>query len=180
MKFFFLLAAISICAHTVAFSQIEFEEPKEEIQDRNPPISSVYLDLLGNAYTYSLNYDYIGKENIGFRFGITPYFDLRDSDDLPPDQRNDKFSQSFLLVGMGNYYFGDGVHRLETGLGAVLSVNDQNIRPGLPDYPALTGTVGYRILPNRENITIRIAFTPILSKNKFYPHFGFSFGYIFN
>ncbi len=180
MKFFYLLAAISLCVHPMALSQIKFEEPKKEIPDRKPPISSVYLDLLGNAYTYSLNYDYIGKENIGFRFGITPYFDTRDPDELPNDQRNDEFSQSFLLVGMGNYYFGDGVHRLETGLGVVLSINDRNIRPGLPDYPALTGTVGYRILPNKENITIRIAFTPILSGNKFYPHFGFSFGYIFN
>ncbi len=170
----FLLLGTTVCAQTI------FEPVTKEIPNRELPISSFYIDLLGNAYTYSLNFDYIGKGNIGFRAGITPYFDMRTDDDNGFfRQQDDRNSQSFLLIGMGNYYLGNGTHRLETGIGFVFSINADYIRPGLPDYPALTGTIGYRMLPNKENIMTRLAFTPILSGGKFFPHFGFSIGYMF-
>lgn len=174
------IAGILLLVGTSAFAQIKFEPVKKVIPKRELPISSLYIDLLGNAYTYSLNFDYIGKSNLGFRAGITPYFDISTDDDNGFfRQQDDRYSQSFLLIGMGNYFLGKGVHKLETGIGFVFSVNADNIRPGLPDYPALTGTIGYRLLPNKENIMTRLAFTPILSGGKFFPHFGFSIGYIF-
>ena len=175
-----LTISIFFLFSSFCFGQISFEPQQKEIPDREPPISSVYLDLLGNAYSYSLNFDYIGKNKMGFRIGITPYFNTgKDSNRPPQSSYDDEFSQSFLLTGMLNYYFGKDAHRLETGAGIVASVNDMNIRPGLPTYPSFTGTIGYRLLPNKEDIMIRVAFTPILSGDKFFPHFGFSIGYIF-
>jgi len=175
-----IISIISGGVQGTAYSQIVFEH-EEEKKERALPIHSLYLDIFGNAYSYSLNYEVINKHNLGFRVGITPYFDfVINEEELPNNNyRNDRFSQSFLLIGMINYYFGTGLHRLETGLGMVFSVNDRNIRPGLPSYPAMTGTIGYRIIPYKEDITLRIAFTPILSGDKLYPHIGFSIGYIF-
>lgn len=177
MKLVLIAISILFGIQTAAYSQIVFE-PKKEKKERALPVHSLYLDIFGNAYSYSLNYDVINKHNLGFRVGITPYFDFVINEEELPNN-NDESSQSFLLIGMGNYYIGTGLHRLETGLGMVFSVNDRNIRPGLPSYPAMTGTIGYRIIPYKENITLRLAFTPILSGDKIYPHIGFSIGYIF-
>lgn len=177
MKVGLIIISILFSIQTAVYSQVLFE-PKEEKKERALPVHSLYLDIFGNAYSYSLNYDFINQHNLGFRFGIAPYFDFAISEEEVRN-KNDRFSQSFLLIGMGNYYIGTGLHRLETGLGMVFSVNDRNIRPGLPSYPALTGTIGYRIIPYEENITLRLAFTPILSGDKLYPHIGFSIGFIF-
>ncbi len=179
MRSGWLIACFILGFNLHAFSQIIFEEPPEEVSPREAPISSIYGEIFGNAYSLSLNYDYIGKKNVGFRVGITPIFLFDPANDKNQIEYDDTYSQSFQLLIMANYFIGKSTNRLELGAGFVFGFNDNNVDLGVPAYPAFSGTVGYRLLPNQENITIKLAFTPIFSGDEFFPRFGFSLGYIF-
>ncbi|MEX0723978.1 MAG: hypothetical protein WD357_03245 [Gracilimonas sp.] len=157
-----------------------FDEPESsEISPRPLPVSSIYGELLGNGYSFSLNYDYIHKSNAGIRVGITPIFLFDNTDNRDPSNYDDTYSQSFQLLVMGNYFIGQGSHKLEIGGGFVFGFSDNNVNLGLPSYPAFSGTVGYRLIPRKENITVKIAFTPIFSGEEFFPRVGVSIGRLF-
>lgn len=179
MKTCWIIACIILFGNTEIFSQITFEEPPKEVPPREAPISSIYGEIFGNAHSLSINYDYIGKSNIGFRVGITPIFLLGTDNNKNRREYDDTYSQSFQLLTMANYFIGKSTHRLELGAGFVFGFTDNNVDLGLPAYPAFSGTVGYRLLPNQDNITVKLAFTPIFSGDEFFPRLGFSLGYIF-
>lgn len=150
-----------------------------DVPDRSLPVSSIYGELLGNGYSFSLNYDYIHRSNAGIRVGITPIFLFSNTDSRDPSNYDDTYSQSFQLLVMGNYFIGQGSHKIEIGGGFVFGFTDNNVDLGLPSYPAFSGTIGYRLIPKTENITLKIAFTPIFSGSEFYPRIGISIGRLF-
>ena len=162
------------------FAQGIFDDTNSpDVPDRSLPVSSIYGELLGNGYSFSLNYDYIHRGNAGIRVGITPLFLSSNTDSRDPSNYDDTYSQSFQLLIMGNYFIGEGSHKMEIGGGFVFGFSDNDVNLGLPKYPAFSGTVGYRLIPKTENITLKIAFTPIFSGNEFYPRIGISLGRLF-
>ena len=182
MKSYIVLGIVLLVFSSSAFSQINFKEPEPDIPEREPPISSIYGELLGNGYSFSVNFDYLNKKNFGFRVGLTPLF-LLGNDGNPNDEfgnsYDEKYSQNFQLITMVNYFIGKSSHKLELGTGFVFGFTDHQIELGLPKYPAFTSTVGYRLYPKSTDVTLKISFTPIFSGSEFFPHVGFSIGHIF-
>lgn len=184
MKNFMLLSLIFAFGTSLSAQGIfeKVSEAEKKKQDR-ASVSSVYVEALGNAGSFSVNYDYIGKHNVGFRAGITPLFfmDTRESSLFPLtresnwDNRN---SQSFQILTMVSYYYGTGHHRLETGAGFLFASIDEKRGGKMPfaNYPALTATLGYRFLPEDANRTFKLAFTPILHDGKISAGIGISLG----
>ncbi|SMO36950.1 hypothetical protein [Gracilimonas mengyeensis] len=172
-----LFIFLGVSTHT--YAQVTFEEPEEIVPPREPPISSIYAELFGNAYYFSLNYDYIGKNNFGIRVGITPIFLADQNYDESSLTYSDEHSQSFQVLLMPSYFIGHETHRLELGAGFIFGFSDNDFDLRLPAYPSFTGTIGYRLLPNSEDITVKVAFTPIFSGDDFFPRVGISVGYIF-
>jgi len=134
------------------------------------PFQSTYIEFLGNGILYSINYDVIFRNNLGFRLGGSVYGTLDDN------QRHtyNEFQRYFTILFMGNYYVGHKSNRLELGLGFVEGEIDKSykIQP-----PGLTMTVAYRYLPIiKDKYTFKIGFTPTISHRTFYPLFGIAFG----
>ena len=178
----FSIVFLFVFSTASAVAQINFEEPEVEIPPRKAPISSIYGELFGNGYSFSVNFDYLSRSNFGFRIGLTPLFLLGNNgnpDDQYGNSYDEKYSQNFQIISMASYFIGKGSHKLELGTGFVFGITDHKVELGLPKYPAFTSTIGYRLYPKLKDLTLKISFTPIFSGEEFYPHFGFSLGYIF-
>jgi hypothetical protein len=136
--------------------------------------NSVYLELLGNGALYSMNYDRMFSESVGGRIGVM-YIALNE------DQGNDNVSVTFVPV-MVNYLVGEGKHKLELGLGALLVFASGGFDE-TGDFEGSgvggTATFGYRLQPPGGGFVFRVGFTPIFSSSGFLPWGGASFGFGF-
>lgn len=139
------------------------------------PRQSLYFELFGNGVAFSFNYDVVFSSSLGYRLGINY---LPDDTDYRVYNRNNHSHRYFTALGMGVYMIGDGVHRLELGLGILLG----NIVTGTGTEERVTyitpsATIGYRYHPlEMGKATFKFAFTPYLSGNRVQPWFGISVG----
>lgn len=143
--------------------------------NKKPPIQTLYVELAGNGILYSVNYDVIFKDNVGFRLGGSVYGFPINSYDNNNQYRYHSWQKDFTVLFMGNYYLGHGASRLQLGLGYLYGELDKSfkIQP-----PGLTMTIAYRLLPvHKHNFTFKFGFTPVISHNAFHPYFGIAFGF---
>lgn len=117
--------------------------------------SSVFFEMGGNAYSYSINYDY-KLSHIGFRAGAN------------------YFRGGMMRLATMNFFIGRKNNFIEYGIGVINHTNLSNT--------FLTMTLGYRY--QAGGLIIRLGFTPIFATaydtNQFiWPMAGFSAGYVF-
>ncbi|MCK4344070.1 MAG: hypothetical protein KAX05_02205 [Bacteroidales bacterium] len=151
----------------VLFAQTTFSNNEKRILNINKPNENIewkknsfFLELGGNAFFYSLNYDRLihteESLQISSRIGISHL-------GIIPIQLN-------LLIGGSSHHF-------EFGIGVLISIEDQNVLP--------TGTIGYRYQKLDGGFLFRIGITPIriLGFAIYDPHVipwaGLSLGYSF-
>ncbi len=136
---------------------------------------SVYMEVLGNGLTYSLNYDTrFGQslKGIGGRIGIG-YVAL---------DGNSLTSVPFVV----NYLFGKDKHYFEVGAGATLlsaaaSSDFGPVGSGEKGSTFIgTMSLGYRLEPLDGGFTFRAGITPLFDRSTFFPFWPqVSFGYAF-
>ncbi len=133
---------------------------------------SIFLELGGNAFAYSLNYDYRFARHASARVGFE-YLRLSALGS----------SSSVLLVPiMVNYLTGKGSSHLELGVGTVLGnagAGFRDIDKSISGVVGFTGTIGYRLQPADAGFHFRIGLTPILVQGYVAPWAGIGFGYSF-
>ena len=119
-----------------------------------PQRHNVYLEILGNAYRYSLNYERTLAEHHRLRFGLGMW---------TGGETTAITETELTLPMMYNVLVGSGPHYLELGAGVVVGVvnRDEGARPVNGSFYSATDTIGYRHqLPSLEWI-FRIGYTPI-------------------
>ncbi len=136
---------------------------------------SVYLEVMGNGLTYSLNYDTrFGKslKGLGGRAGIG-YMGI------------DGYTLTTVPI-IVNYLFGRDKHYFEVGAGATLlaASADSNFGPidSKEKGSTFIGTMsfGYRLEPQEGGFLFRAGITPIFDRSSFFPFWPqVSFGYAF-
>ena len=147
-----------------------------------PQRHNVYLELLGNANRYSLNYERTLGEHHRLRFGLGIW---------TGGETTAITESELMLPMMYNVLLGPGPHYVEVGAGALVGVvnRDEGNTTNNFSFWSATGTLGYRHqLPELQWI-IRAGYTPIYgvgNVGKAYPErgfrhrFGVSLGWAFN
>jgi len=143
-NFFFKILLLLLAFSTTAIGQKQLAH-------------SLFLEAGGNAYWYSVNYEYQTTNGFTFRVGTGYLY------------------KALVIPMMAGKVFGHKTHHLELSLGIDLAHNaDNNF--------AYTSFVGYRYQPPSKDIFIRAGFTPILTTSgipEWYPWAGAAFGYRF-
>ena len=147
-----------------------------------PQRHNVYLELLGNANRYSLNYERTFSEHHRLRAGLAIW----------TGGESTAITETELMIPlMYNVLVGPGPHYVELGGGVLVGVVNRDEEGGTNNfnYVSATGTVGYRFqLPYLQWI-LRAGYTPIYGfgdAGKAYPRdgfvsrFGVSVGWAFN
>ncbi len=136
----------------------------------------MYLELLGNAGLYSLNYERRFGDKVYGRLGLS-YFSVGAS----AGESSAKVTlMTFPL--MANYLVGDGSSHLELGAGALLLYAGGEVDSGGSRSSgegvgiAGTATVGYRYQPPDGGFVFKVGFTPLVGVGGFLPWGGVSFG----
>ena len=137
--------------------------------------NSIFLELGGNGFAYSLNYDHKFFNHASARIGGM-FIPLQGEGTGLDD--GDRVSVLLVPV-MANYLLGNGSSRLEIGGGLLFGhvggnlENDEFSEGGVASF---TGTVGYRLQPVNGGFLFRIGFTPIFTSEGFLPWAGLSLG----
>lgn len=129
---------------------------------------NTYLEAWGNTGLFSLNYDYLSPNNIGFRIGLM-------GEPKPVDFGSETFN-SFGIVGTANLLLGQTQHKLELGTGGYAEVNQGTNEEGV----FLTSTLGYRYQGDPGEWLFRVGFTPTYNSSEFFWRFGLSVGKVFH
>jgi hypothetical protein len=150
----------------------------------------LYIEGLGNAGVYSLNYERSFKENVNVRigFGYSEIVGETTVSDTIVGQRKEKVNVRFgASPVMVNYFIGKGDHKIEIGGGITLFVisaqsseissNGLKFKAGVLSF--LTGTIGWRYQPKGGGLVFKVAFTPFYNFSKVLPFGGISVGYAF-
>jgi len=186
-KLFLLLLCLPI---VVQAQQVNIDEAnsagKNAIlnSDTLPQVSnfkrhSIYAELGGNSFYYSVNYDYlfrIYKDIIKLATGTgTGYIAL-------PEYYSGRYFGTIHFLYFTpevNFLFGKKSHYLETGTALWIVISDID-RFKHPDF-RMSARVGYRYQPQKGGFLFRFAYTPFVSDEGItsYLWFGISFGYIF-
>ena len=141
----------------------------QDEEDVLPQRHNVYLEILGNANRYSVNYERTFSEHHRLRAGLAIW----------TGGETTAITETELMIPlMYNLLVGPGPHYLELGGGVLAGVvNREQENTNLNfNFLSATGTVGYRFqLPYLEWI-LRVGYTPIYSfgdGDKAYPKEGF-------
>lgn len=147
-------------------------------QEAQPTLArnSVYVELLGNALLYSVNYDRLLTPNLAGRVGLMFV--------TAEDDEGDSGTVAIVPV-MGSWLWGDGNSHFETGIGLAVATASFDIDEldvdesggGTGVYG--TGVLGYRYQRPGGGFLFRVGLTPVFTTNDFAPWFGLSFGYSF-
>ena len=167
IRFLFLMAMLLFLNCNYLFAQ--------KISSNRNVRNQFYLELLGNGFIYSFNYERLLSDNFTVRGGLGIF----------PGIITDEFFFSFPLTA--SYLLGGGSSKFEVGLGSTFFIFADpgaiNFSSNNKSYLVLTGILGYRYFRSRDGFTFRITFTPFyhpeLSPSKFIPFGGISFGYGF-
>ncbi len=133
--------------------------------------NAIYVSLGGTGLFYSVNYDRMLSDKVGFRLGFSTFY---------------VFAAVRTFPVTLNYLLGSGSHQLELGAGAVIvNVSESEIFEflfeGEGSGVAVTGTFGYRLQPQDGGYVFRLVLTPLFGyfDSGFIPWFGVSLGYSF-
>jgi hypothetical protein len=139
------------------------ETPKEApyVPTSRTAVNTIYAELLGNALSYSLNYERMIQDNIGLRIGVS-YFALTVGSALDKNFTTSIFSMPL----MGMYFVGTEASRLELGLGTTVASSSvktvtngsENVVGGISAI--ITSTIAYRIQPPQGGFNFKIGATP--------------------
>jgi len=165
-----------LCLIILVFGTNSFSQNNDTLQSiSNFKRHSIYAELLGNSFFYSVNYDYlfrIYKDNIKLAAGAgTGYLFYK--------YHKEFFEYTmhyFYFTPEVNFLFGKKSHYFETGTALMcIIVNGKHV-VFVPN-----GRIGYRYQPQKGGFLFRIAYTPAFTAWGTLGHcwFGASFGYIF-
>jgi hypothetical protein len=124
--------------------------------------NNIYLEILGNGFFYSLNYERFFNRNISARAGIMIFPASGTSD----EGHTLDITLLFFPI-MANYLFNFGNHNIELGVGpeVVYASGSTDIAGNFSGFAfAATARIGYLYFPTDGGFNIRIAYTPILSE----------------
>ncbi len=155
---------------------------QEEIENDHYMPNAIYIEFLGNAPWFSLNYDRMINENFSFRVGLG-YF-ISESRFLWC--KTEAKTEALTSPLMFNYVSGSLNSKLEVGIG-VLFISASELNVGSPFISThddknqfkLTSTIAYRYQPIDGGIFFKIGFTPIVGSKEIIPFFGISIGGVF-
>jgi hypothetical protein len=135
--------------------------------------NTVYVEALGNAGLYSLNYDRLVTENLAFRVGAS----------YASGNIFDRNVGSVTIPVMVSWLAGNYSHKFEVGVGPVACIQTAggvNLPPFGDNSPiGGTATVGYRYTPLNGGFTVRVGFTPLFGAGGFWPWGGVGAGAMF-
>lgn len=162
----YMMTFLLVCSTTTAAVRAQGNETSVRERSRN----AVYLEVLGNAQWYSVNYDRILGESWALRIGASfvPY-------SVENNNGNGRYRMSDITVPLTLSYllnFGRSAHNIEIGVGASPRWTIVSFEGALSDraaYPAYTRNVlttfgsaiiGYRFQPLESGFMFRLALTP--------------------
>jgi hypothetical protein len=141
--------------------------------------NTLYLELLGNAYIYSLNYDRVlfamgPYQRVGCRAGISF---------LPVTRDSAGGRYPFIFPLTANYLVGRESHWLEVGAGAtpriyLADADAADREEHWEGQVSFCGVLAYRYQNVVNDFSFRIGFTPVFFRG-FRPWFGLSLGRAF-
>jgi hypothetical protein len=148
----------------------------KQVKGQNYSPNSVYVELLGNGFFYSINYDHRFTNNFGGRFGFMII-------EGQSEQSTDDQVSFAILPVMANYLVGSGSHRLELGAGLQFVL----VGGTLENYGTFSGggiggvttTFGYRYQPVDGGFLFRVGATPFYNDGRPKLSGGVSLGYAF-
>jgi hypothetical protein len=129
--------------------------------------NTVYVELLGNAGLYSVNYDRLLSPSVSGRVGamFISYGEVGVT----------------LVPVMVNYLRGNN-HKVELGVGPVFIIASADF-DGFGSLESAgvggTATFGYRYQPKKRGFNFRVGFTPIVFGGEVFPSGGLSVGFGF-
>ncbi|MFI5251324.1 MAG: hypothetical protein ACHQQQ_02735 [Bacteroidota bacterium] len=138
--------------------------------------NNISVELLGNGFLYSLNYERMLTESFSLRGGFMTY-----SLDEGASNSGAHSSSLTMLPIMANFLLFGKDDKLEIGVGPAI-ISESNI-DGMDHYSnaaiVLTGVIGIRHLPGDGGITYGAGWTPFFGAGYLTNWFGVNFGYAF-
>lgn len=134
--------------------------------------NTFFVELLGNAAIYSLNYERFFTPQLGIRVGAM-YIQAEDE--------GDEISVGLFPI-MATYLFGEGNSHFETGLGigiGTAGIETTNLGEDWDSEVYGTATLGYRYQKPTGGVIFRAGFTPAFAGGNLIPWVGASVGYAF-
>ncbi|HYH78286.1 MAG TPA: hypothetical protein VEX86_00765 [Longimicrobium sp.] len=146
-------------------------------QDTAPVATGVakntfFVELLGNAGLYSLNYERFFTPRLGLRVGGM-YIQAEDE--------GDEVAVGLFPI-MATYLLGEGNSHFETGVGigiATAGVESTDLGDEWGSAVYGTATLGYRYQKPAGGVMFRVGFTPVVASGNVFPWVGASVGYAF-
>lgn len=139
---------------------------------------AVFLEVFGNAYLASINYDTRLNKSRNDGFGVR--FGLGKGHFFETDEPSNTSRYTAIPLNM-NYILGSKRNGLEMGLGITPSFSFHSVS-GNSKNITLGGfaNINYRLQPLKEGLLFRLGFTPYFDKDEFKPFYlSTSIGYGF-
>lgn len=122
-------------------------------QENNIKTNSLYLEIAGNNYYYSINYEKILFQNFSPRIGVSI---------VPHGESSHTYGNSIsikinllIMIDYSLYLFNN--HAIEFGVGYADILDSDRIYA--------TFTLGYKYIPENSKMLYKISFTPIFNKS---------------
>ena len=170
-----VLVCVGLVLALLLFTRTSSAQPAADDRD------AVYLELLGSAGLFSINYERQIAEAIRARVGFGNWT----SQSFFSEGQTSITSVPFTVSGLR----GRGTHRLEFGGGVTVGTRDRETSPNASGgFVSLTGLIGYRYHRPGRGLLFRAVATPIYGFGKedvaypdkgLFPSFGISLGYAF-
>lgn len=148
-------------------TQVGFAQEKEESITRHPAANAIYLELGGNSFVYSFNYDRIVPLSQRTKIALGAGLEAVSSISI----NGVNYDASLCLTPAVNFLFGKKSSHFETGLALFVPFSTNMAFPSI--------RIGYRYQPWEKGFLFRIGFTPLLISSILVPWGGISLGYAF-
>ena len=149
----------------------------QELKENVLPKNSIFFELYGSAFLYSINYErifYLKSENIYVGRAGAFIFPL-------VEEGNGPWYSIPLTI---NKLIGTSNHKLEIGIGELITIAKTNDGTKTNLNSVTNVILGYRYQPKNSGLLFRLSYTPWISNDDF-PDFegshrgGVSLGYSF-
>ena len=172
--FTFRRTALALALSLAAAGTLSAQEAAPAAETPSLARNTFFVELLGNAAIYSLNYERFFTPQLGLRVGGSF---LRGQ-----NTEGDDVSVGFLPV-MATYLLGEGNSHFETGLGIGIVTASADIEEVDEEFSGSdvygTATLGYRYQKPTGGVIFRAGFTPVFAGGNLIPWAGISVGYAF-